>query len=119
VAFRPTASSAQIPLSSTANRPLKDMIVDAPSRMSGNTPVRSMSQTSSAHTVGTAEVERRNAERWHGLVSEIGAEIASPLTAALERIHALIASGKIDRAGCARCARKSSRRVRSASWGSS
>jgi len=75
------------------------MFVDAPSRMSGNTPVRSMPQTSSAHTVGTAEVERRNAERWHGLVSEIGAEIASPLTAALERIHALIATGKIDRAG--------------------
>ena len=38
-------------------------------------------------------------ERWHDLVSEIGAEVAAPLTAALERIHALIATGKIDRAG--------------------
>lgn len=38
-------------------------------------------------------------DRWHELVSEIGAEVASPLTAALERIHALIATGKIDRAG--------------------
>ena len=38
-------------------------------------------------------------ERWHALVSEIGAEVAAPLTAALERIHALIATGKIDRAG--------------------
>ena len=38
-------------------------------------------------------------ERWHTLVSEIGAATATPLTAALERIHALIASGKIDRAG--------------------
>jgi len=74
------------------------MFVDAPSRMSGNTPQKSMSNAST-HTVGSAEVERRNAERWHALVSEIGAEIASPLTAALERIHALVATGKIDRAG--------------------
>ena len=58
-----------------------------------------LSQVSAVQTVGPAEVERRNAERWHGLVSDIGAEIASPLTAALERIHALIATGKIDRAG--------------------
>ena len=58
-----------------------------------------LSQVSSVQTLGPAEVDRRNAERWHGLVSDIGAEIASPLTAALERIHALIATGKIDRAG--------------------
>ena len=58
-----------------------------------------LSQLSAVQTVGPAEIERRNAERWHGLVSDIGAEIASPLTAALERIHALIATGKIDRAG--------------------
>lgn len=38
-------------------------------------------------------------QRWHRLVSEIGAATATPLTAALERIHALISSGKIDRAG--------------------
>jgi hypothetical protein len=38
-------------------------------------------------------------ERWHELVSQLGSEIAGPLTAALERIHALIATGKIDRAG--------------------
>jgi hypothetical protein len=37
--------------------------------------------------------------RWHQLVLEIGAATAAPLTAALERIHALITSGKIDRAG--------------------
>lgn len=37
--------------------------------------------------------------RWHELVAEIGAEIAAPLTAALERINALIATGRIDRAG--------------------
>ena len=40
-----------------------------------------------------------DAERWHELVSQVGAEIAAPLTAALERIHVLTATGKIDRAG--------------------
>lgn len=38
-------------------------------------------------------------ERWHDLVSEIGAEIAAPLTSALERIHALTTTGRIDKAG--------------------
>jgi hypothetical protein len=38
-------------------------------------------------------------ERWHDLVSQVGSEIAAPLTAALERIHVLTATGKIDRAG--------------------
>jgi hypothetical protein len=33
------------------------------------------------------------------LVSQVGSEIAAPLTAALERIHVLTATGKIDRAG--------------------
>ena len=37
--------------------------------------------------------------RWRLLVAELGAEIAHPLTAALERIHALISSGRIDRTG--------------------
>ena len=38
-------------------------------------------------------------QRWHELVSQVGVEIAEPLTAALERIHVLTATGKIDRAG--------------------
>jgi hypothetical protein len=38
-------------------------------------------------------------ERWHRLVSEMGAEIAAPLTSALERIYALTATGRIDRSG--------------------
>jgi CheY-like chemotaxis protein len=38
-------------------------------------------------------------ERWHALVSQIGAEIAAPLTAALERINALTSTGQIDRRG--------------------
>ena len=36
--------------------------------------------------------------RWHTLVSDVGAEIAGPLTAALEHIHALTTTGHIDRA---------------------
>src|SRR4051812_7938958 len=35
--------------------------------------------------------------RWHGLVSEMGAEIAAPLTAALERINSLTSTGRIDK----------------------
>ncbi len=38
-------------------------------------------------------------QRWHDLVSQVGVEIAEPLTAALERIHVLASTGKIDRAG--------------------
>ena len=36
-------------------------------------------------------------ERWHALVSEMGAEIATPLTSALARIHELTTTGRIDR----------------------
>ena len=39
-----------------------------------------------------------DSERWHTLVSEIGAEIATPLTSALARIHELTTTGRIDRA---------------------
>jgi hypothetical protein len=38
-------------------------------------------------------------QRWTELVSQVGVEIAEPLTAALERIHALTSTGQIDRAG--------------------
>lgn len=37
--------------------------------------------------------------RWRDLIAELGAEIAHPLTLALERVNALISSGRIDRAG--------------------
>ncbi len=37
--------------------------------------------------------------RWRDLLSEIGADIATPLTSALERVHALTTTGRIDRAG--------------------
>lgn len=36
-------------------------------------------------------------DRWRDLVSAVGSEVASPLTAALERIQTLIATGRIDR----------------------
>ena len=36
--------------------------------------------------------------RWRDLMAELGAEIAHPLTRALERVNALTASGRIDRA---------------------
>jgi len=38
-------------------------------------------------------------KRWHKLVSEMGAEIAAPLTAALERINSLTSTGRIDKRG--------------------
>jgi hypothetical protein len=55
-------------------------------------------------TKGSAQTAAKNSspgepERWHELVSEIGAEIAAPLTSALERIHALTTTGRIDKAG--------------------
>lgn len=37
--------------------------------------------------------------RWHELVSQIGRELAEPLTAALERVTTLTTTGRIDRAG--------------------
>ena len=53
----------------------------------------------SAATPAPASHENASAgERWHELVGAIGAEIAMPLTAALERVHALTSSGQIDRA---------------------
>jgi uncharacterized protein with HEPN domain len=51
-----------------------------------------------SHPAPTAE-EVSASERWHALVAEIGAATAAPLTSALERIHALIATGRIDRGG--------------------
>ncbi len=53
------------------------------------------SHPSRPHDAGTAA----ELERWRALTGEIGAEIASPLTSALERIVALAASGHIDRHG--------------------
>ncbi|CAG1019606.1 hypothetical protein BURC_04503 [Burkholderiaceae bacterium] len=45
-----------------------------------------------------APADHRDADRWRDVVNAVGSEIAVPLTAALERIHALITSGRIDKA---------------------
>src|SRR5205085_9280045 len=37
-------------------------------------------------------------EHWRELVGAVGCEIAMPLTAALERIHSLMSTGRIDKA---------------------
>ncbi len=51
------------------------------------------------HETVTSQVGAREPVRWRELVGEIGAEIASPLTSALERINALTTTGRIDRQG--------------------
>lgn len=43
--------------------------------------------------------EAMELDRWHELVSQIGRELAAPLTAALERVTTLTTTGRIDRAG--------------------
>jgi hypothetical protein len=60
----------------------------------GRTPVAQIA----AHAL-PADGSVHEHERWHDLVAQIGAEIAVPLTAALERINTLTSTGKIDRAG--------------------
>ena len=66
-------------------------------------PMIAKSSGRSAATPAPAPVSvvalRDDDRRWPELVSQVGVEIAEPLTAALERIHVLTATGKIDRAG--------------------
>ena len=57
---------------------------------------RSPVAPSAARPGPSADLQADN-ERWHALVSQIGAEIAAPLTAALERINSLTSTGRIDR----------------------
>src|SRR5262249_27119569 len=44
-----------------------------------------------------AEQPGADDQRWGELLAQVGAEIAGPLTAAIERVNALAATGKIDR----------------------
>jgi hypothetical protein len=63
------------------------------SELSGPTPAgRQRPTLSPMHDTPVA-----SSERWHQLVTQIGEEIAAPLSAALERVHGLIATGQIDR----------------------
>ena len=64
-----------------------------------------MSETGHASaTLGVASAEPADeksplSERWAELVTQIGVEIAGPLTAALERVNTLTSTGNIDRKG--------------------
>ena len=49
--------------------------------------------------VTTAPTPDADLTRWHELVSQIGQELAAPLTAALERVTTLSTTGRIDKAG--------------------
>lgn len=62
------------------------------------------SQASSAPPEGIVDVatwQRTQADlmRFQELVAQVGRELAEPLTAALERVNALMSTGRIDRAG--------------------
>ncbi|MCO5123154.1 MAG: hypothetical protein M9915_05370 [Rhizobacter sp.] len=51
------------------------------------------------HDNAPGQGDARDPLRWRELVGEMGAEIASPLTSALERINVLTTTGRIDRQG--------------------
>lgn len=59
-----------------------------------------LSDLEPARRDGTTRSGRRlETADWQGVIGALGAEIASPLTAALERINALTLTGRIDRRG--------------------
>lgn len=58
-----------------------------------------MSEVKRGSPAAAIESEDQDSERSNELVAQIGAEIAMPLSAALERISALTATGRIDRDG--------------------
>jgi hypothetical protein len=57
-----------------------------------------MSGTTPSPAVHSDAADTPDGERWCELVNTVGCEIAGPLTAALERIHALTTTGRIDKA---------------------
>ena len=61
--------------------------------------MRSIPSTTATIPVLLAPSAGSDGLRWRDLIAELGAEIAHPLTLALERVNALTSSGKIDRAG--------------------
>ena len=79
--------------------------LDAPSQDQKETTSMDMSEIGrtpvapAAADPGAGVDSQADHERWHALVSQIGAEIAAPLTAALERINTLTSTGRIDRQG--------------------
>jgi hypothetical protein len=58
-----------------------------------------MSEINRGPAPSQAATADTDGDRWRELVNTVGTEIAVPLTAALERIHALVGTGRIDKAG--------------------
>ena len=58
---------------------------------------QSMDMSEIGRSPAAPRSDNNDPARLHALVSQIGAEIAAPLTAALERINTLISTGRIDR----------------------
>lgn len=59
-----------------------------------------MSDTApSLHRIDSDPIINGTTESWRTLIGQIGAEIAGPLSAAMERIHILTGTGRIDRKG--------------------
>ena len=52
--------------------------------------------SSNGYGRSVADAKAADESRWHDLVTQISVEIAAPLTAALERVHALATTGRID-----------------------
>lgn len=56
-------------------------------------------ETDSHNAQGDTASASAQLEHWHVLMAQLGSQISGPLSAALERVHVLIASGRIDRKG--------------------
>lgn len=61
-----------------------------------------MGSTAAIASPIAAPATAKDPAHWRLLIAELGAEIAHPLTLALERVNALISSGRIDRDGLRR-----------------
>lgn len=64
-----------------------------------DTPPRHAAAPSAA---SVPETRTRNSDHWRNLVGQVGSEVATPLGEALELVHALVSSGRIDRSGLRR-----------------
>ena len=74
--------------------------VTLPTATDGPTPAQSASASPDG-MVDTATWQRTQSDlmRFQELVAQVGRELAEPLTASLERVNALMSTGRIDRAG--------------------
>ncbi len=72
---------------------------DSDSTPSDSDPMRATPNAAASMPSQYPPMTGTDAVRWRDLIAEFGAEIAHPLTLALERIDALTCSGQVDRAG--------------------